>query len=375
MSTPDPVAAMRESYASSDAETIGDTPVPESTKPTRELIWQRLSDVEMRSIKFVDAPLWQEDAFHLLVGRKGVGKGTLLASIAARVTLGELGSKRNVIWIGSEDSAAIDIKPRIVAAGGNPDNILIIKSGWMQLPRDIGEISAAITEMEDVGLLVIDPLGNHISGKESNSETDIRDAIAPLNTLADDHKCMVIGVRHLSEKESSHGVRAAILGTSAWVQVPRVINAVLADPEDPQLAHVQCVVGNRQRAGTLGRMFRIEGVTLPGFENEVTRAVWAGDSTKDVETLLGSSGAKAPSNSGAARELILDILETEGDQESDALDARVASEFGISAKTVKNLRSILSDEGLIKSQQVRDEYGQVVRWNVVRTAAPRGELT
>jgi hypothetical protein len=60
------------------------------------LLWEWLSDVEMRSIAFVDKPLWQASAFHLLTGRKGVGKGTLLANHAARVTRGELGPKTRV---------------------------------------------------------------------------------------------------------------------------------------------------------------------------------------------------------------------------------------------------------------------------------------
>ena len=73
----------------------------------------------------------------------------------------------------------------------------------------------------DVGMLVIDPVGNHIAGKNSNAETEIRDAIAPLNSVADELDLMAFGVRHLSEKECSQGTLAAILGTSAWVQVPR----------------------------------------------------------------------------------------------------------------------------------------------------------
>jgi hypothetical protein len=76
------------------------------TSATPGIEWQRLSDVEMRSIVFADKPPLQTDAFHLLAGRKGMGKGTLLAEIGSRVTRGELGPKRNVIWIGSEDSAA-----------------------------------------------------------------------------------------------------------------------------------------------------------------------------------------------------------------------------------------------------------------------------
>jgi putative DNA primase/helicase len=333
--------------------------------------WERLSEIDMRSIVFADKPLLQADAFHLVAGRKGMGKGTLLACWAACVTRGELGGKRNVVWIGSEDSAAIDIKPRLVAARGDPARVLIVKSGWIQLPRDIDEISRAMTDLGEVGMVVVDPVGNHIAGKESNSETDIRDAIAPLNTLADEHGCMVFGVRHLSEKECSRGVLAAILGSSAWVQVPRAVLAVARDNEDPQISHVQCVAGNRLPADTPGRMFRIEGVLLPGLENEVTCAVWMGESTKDVETILSAGSEKPPSKSKAARELILDILDAEGEQESDTLDARVAREAGIAAKTVQNIRSALRAEGLVKPRKQTSEDGTVEQWLVGRTNAPR----
>ncbi len=347
-------------------------PVPAGCVRARNgITWGLLDDVEMRSIVFLDKPLLQADAFHLVVGRKGQGKGTNLSDTAARVTRGELGSKRNVVWIGSEDSAAIDIKPRIVAAGGDPKRVLIVTSGWIQLPRDIVEISRAMTEFADVGMVVIDPVGNHISGKESNSETDVRDAIAPLNQLADEHDAMVFGVRHLSEKECSKGVLAAILGSSAWVQVPRVVLAVARDDQDPSISHIQCVAGNRLPADTPGRMFRIEGVTLPELDNEVTRVVWLGDSTKDVETMLGNSNNKEPSKTASARDLILDILEAEGAQESDNLDARVARETGLAAQTIRNTRSGLGKEGLIKSRSENDETGAFKRWLVSRTQAVR----
>lgn len=337
------------------------------------LTWQTLEEVQMRSIVFVDKPLLQADAFHLVAGRKGQGKGTLLAAIASRVTRGELGAKRNVVWIGSEDSAAIDIKPRIVAAGGDPARVLIVKKGWIQLPRDYDAICRAMSVFGDVGMLVVDPIGNHISGKNSDSETDIRDAIAPLNHIADEFECMAFGVRHLSEKDGRRGVLAAILGSSAWVQVPRAVLAVARDNEDPDVSHIQCVAGNRLPAGTPGRMFRIDAVLLPGLENEVTRATWLGDSSKDVETMLGNSNFKGPSSrSEAARELILDVLDAEGPRESDAFDARIARETDLSVKTVRNIRSDLSGAGLIKAHPLqRHEDGTVARWGVARTLAPR----
>ena len=43
------------------------------------LAWKPLSEIDMRPIVFLDKPVWQEAAFHLLVGRKNSGKGTYLA--------------------------------------------------------------------------------------------------------------------------------------------------------------------------------------------------------------------------------------------------------------------------------------------------------
>ena len=333
--------------------------------------WQPLSSVEMRSIVFLDPPLWQADAFHLLAGRKGVGKGTVLADVAARITRGELGEKRNILWIGSEDAAAVDIKPRLVAAGGDPARVFIYK-GWLELPRDVAVIAAAIVRVGEVGLVVIDPVGNHILGKNSNAETEIREAIAPLNQLADEYETMVVGVRHLSEKEASRGVLAAILGSSAWVQVPRAVIAVVRDDEDEQVAHIQCVAGNRLPPGTPGRAFRIDGVLLDGLASEVTRATWIGDSGKNVEDLLASA-SDGRSRSAEARDAILDALEAAPDMqmESDALDSLVAAQTGLSAKTVANQRTQLRKAGLVKPVPQKDDDGTVERWLVVRTQAPR----
>jgi hypothetical protein len=94
---------------------------------------------------------------------------------------------------------------------------------------------------------------------------------------------------------------------------------------------------------------------------------------KDVETMLGNGTDKEPSKSTSARELILDVLETEGEQESDGFDARVANETGLTAKTVRNLRGKLKNEGLIAPVPMKDEYGGISHWIVRRTQATRGD--
>lgn len=125
---------------------------------------------------------------------------------------------------------------------------------------------------------------------------------------------------------------------------------------------------------TPARAFRIEPVVLHGLENEVTRAVWTGDSTKTWRP--SSAKRKEPSKSEVARELILDALESALRRriESDKLDADIAQETGLEAQTIRNLRAGLKKDGLIRSVPEKDDAGLVERWIVERTNAPRPQV-
>jgi AAA domain len=127
-----------------------------STLAARGLTAIRASHVTMRSIEWKLKPLWQSSAFELLAGPKGAGKGTYLAWFGASVN-----QTANVLFIATEDSAAIDLVPRLTAAGANLDNVHIIEQ-HIQLPGDVDAIETLALELGGVGLLVIDPVANHI---------------------------------------------------------------------------------------------------------------------------------------------------------------------------------------------------------------------
>ena len=359
-------------------------PAPEQPRPKRQakrpLCWDWLTAFETKPVVFLDRPFWQAAAFHLKVGRKGVGKGTSLADLAARFTRGELGEKRNVVWMGSEDSVSIDVKPRVLAAGGDPARIAVVKD-WLQLPRDIDRLAATVEEVADAGLLVIDPVSNHIAGSNSNDETDVRGAIAHLNEFADRFSLVAVGVRHLTEKEAKSGLLAAILGSSAWVQVPRAVIALARDPHDDAVIHMQVVAGNRTPPGTPGRRFRIEAATVEtdGGPSEVSRVIWEGESTLDVEELLAARHEPTePSKSADARALILATLYAAPGRRMGAeeFDALIAEQAGVSAKTVRNLRGELgvNGRGWLQAIPIKDEFGEVLRWDVGLTdGAPAPE--
>lgn len=322
----------------------------------------RLTGIAMRSIEWLERPLWQKSAFQLLAGPSGVGKGTYLAGLASRIS-----KRANVLFVSTEDSTEIDLKPRLVAAGADIDRCYVIRQHVL-LPDDIGALHTLADAIGGVGLYVIDPVANHIGNSNSNSDAEVRHAIAPLNALANDLGCLLIGVRHPG-KDRSRGAVASILGSTAWVDTPRAAVFIAKDDEDSALRHIQVVSGNRSPNGS-AQAFRIEAVDVAGLAEPITLAVELGASKKSVDDLLASA-TPGSSRSDQARELMLDTLEESGPAESDALDAKVAQATGLAASTIKNARTKLKDAGLINVQPEKDEMGTILRWRVSRTLAPR----
>ncbi len=59
----------------------------------------------------------------------------------------------------------------------------------------------------------------------------------PLNKLADELGCLIIGVRHL-KKDRSSGALASILGSTAWADVPRAVVMIAKDDVDEDVRHI-----------------------------------------------------------------------------------------------------------------------------------------
>jgi AAA domain len=178
-----------------------------------------------------------------------------------------------------------------------------------RLPDDCEWLEQTARELGDVGLVVIDPIGNHLGGdSNTDQENPVRYATKPLNGISDRLDCMVVGVRHLG-KDASRGALASVLGSTAWVDVPRCVILMARDDEDEMLFHYQVVAGNRGPRSS-GRTVGLELVDVPPAE-EITKVVEQGASTKDVEDLLGYRNGNeqtSSSRTSRARELILDIL-------------------------------------------------------------------
>jgi hypothetical protein len=144
-----------------------------------------------------------------------------------------------VIVLTAEDGLADTVKPRAVALGADVSKIKVL-DGVMRpgsgrdlfnLQKDIGALELALQEIGDVRLIIIDPLTAYLGGTDSHKNTEVRQVLAPLATLAERYDVAVIGINHLNKNSALEAIHRA-MGSVAFVATARAVWAVVRDHED-----------------------------------------------------------------------------------------------------------------------------------------------
>jgi hypothetical protein len=264
---------------------------PASAKPqlAGTAIMNRLSGYTMKAIDWLWPGRLAKGAQFIVAGRPEAGKGTAINSLIAAITTGgewpgggkaPLGS---VIILQAEEDTERMLKPRLVAAGADPDRIALIegvrttngKQQAFNLLDHIAALKQAIETMGDVVLVVIDPINSFIGNANPDKNNDVRRVLDPLTDLAKRTGVCVVSVKHEVKGTGYATALSRISGASAWGEVPRGTFTVDLDRNDTELhrlLHAKSNLGPKQP--TLG--FRIEGKEVePGIEAPV--AIWEAD--------------------------------------------------------------------------------------------------
>ncbi len=329
-----------------------------------------LRTLKVKAVRWIEKPYLSRGELHILQGHGSAGKGALTCLWAAEASL----RQEHVVMVCAEDDLEAQIKPRLIAAGADFEYVHIL-AVHIEGIEDALEIPADLPMLEELirntgaRLVTIDPLMTHIASKtDSYKDHDIKRVLTPLSKLAQRTGCAIVGVHHF-KKDTSGGARFAGQASTAFGTTARI---VLSMAKAIDGSHVMEISKSNIGPEGLGLAFQVSIAAVPaddGGTAEVPLLMRDGLATQTVDQIL--SAPKGDSNSGKARRLILAALADVDHIESDELDARIAKESGLSARTVRDLRMELRGEGLIRSIAVKDEFGKVTSWNVSRTnAAP-----
>ena len=124
----------------------------------------------------------------------------------------------------------------------------------VNLQRDLPAVEAAIEQMADCRLVVIDPISAYLGKVDSHNNADIRALLHPLSELADRHKVAIVAVTHLNKGQGSALYRAT--GSLAFVAAARAAWLVAKDPEQPE-RRLFLPVKNNLAGDTWGMAFSI----------------------------------------------------------------------------------------------------------------------
>jgi len=263
-----------------------------------------------------------------------------------------LGRPRAVIVAATEDSWEHTIVPRLMAAGADLELVYRVdvtcadtEHTVLSLPRDLGELRRATSEV-DAALILLDPLLSRVdAGLDTHVDAKVRQALEPLSKLAHDTDACVLGLIHVN-KSASTDVLSTLMASRAFAAVARAVLFVLRDPQNEE----QLLLG--QAKNNLGRMdmptlvFRIVGEKVA---DTAEGAVWTGkieNLGEDERTIreAAEAAAASPGDRSAVAEAagwLEDYLVTRGGSADSADIKKQGANAGHTQRTLQRAREQL----------------------------------
>lgn len=278
--------------------------VPAGTNSTsdggRKLRLRSLTDVKIMPTRYLWDDYLPVAELAMLVGKPGVGKSTVAADLAAKLTTGQLtgsfrGRPQHVLYSLTEDSEGV-FKARFIAAEGDPQRLTTVDvvhgqsdGSPLLVDADLDQLRAAITELRPA-LVVLDALNSSLDGQQ-NDNSNIRPQLEKLMALAHQTNTAILGIGHFRKSTSGSEPLDSIGGAGAYGQVIRQALGCARD-EDEGTCTLSVIKTNGQSLDVASLAYRIEEALVPADDGDtasVGRVAWLGESDTTVRDLLQRS--------------------------------------------------------------------------------------
>lgn len=301
-----------------------------------------------------------------LSGQQGLGKSTILADLAARVSRGDGALEgtdvrpRGVLFIALEDSAECTTRPRLEAAGADLARVYIASANegeWWTVAEDAAELERTITAL-DLGLVVIDPITSHLgAGTDSHKDASVRRELSKLAAVAERTGAAIVYVMHL--RKSSGDALSRTSGSIAFTALPRCGLVLGPSTDDPNVLVLALAKKNVSPGAPSLALRIVEHGTS-------SRVEWLGEARESADEVCATAEERKPLRVSQAQraELFLRALLAHGPVPSGEIFER-AKESRIGEKAVHAAGIKLDVEKLPMGK------GQPWAWSLRATEQPQ----
>ena len=221
-----------------------------------------VAQLSLSPIRWLWEPYLVRGSLALIDGDPEIGKSLITIDLAARLSRGgELpngvaaGRPHVTILLGTEDNAADTIGPRAVAAGADPERVIIPDEedvSGLTFPPNVPELEELI-RAHAADFVVIDPVGAFLSSNlATNTDHGVRRGLKPLAALARRTDCTILLVRHLRKAEGGRALYRG-LGSIGFIAAARTGLFAARLPTDPTQSGLAVTKSNAAVRGlTLG---------------------------------------------------------------------------------------------------------------------------
>lgn len=262
----------------------------------------------------------------------------------------------NVVYLASEDSIEMVVKPRLKAAQADLTRVFFHEvttergtEGALRLPQDIYLLADAI-KANDIKFMVLDAAKSSMDPKlDGYRDDDVRQFLEPLVKLADDLGVTILGLVHFGKRDGSDSGKL-MLGSIAWSQIARSVLSAAQDEEGG------LIVTNTKANLAKGQISRKAAIVQApvklddGSLSDVGRIEWGEfTETSAVELLSSNDDKEAVDDRTEAEAWLEDYLTVNGatpraDVFKAAQKDRVASEPTIK-RAFKKLGGVSESSG------------------------------
>lgn len=337
----------------------------------RLVVIRPASAFEHRPVEWLDEHRVALGKLTLLAGDPGLGKSFLTLDLAARVSRGELPAGRGpgaALILSAEDDPNDTIRPRLEAMGADLDRVQILEGvvapqGRVcrpaRLDDDMRVLAHAARRIENLRLIVIDPISAYLGSTDSHNNAEVRAVLAELARLARWTGAAVVCVTHLNKSQGNQTKAVyRAMGSLAFTAAARAVFAVSKHPDCKDKRVVTTVKSNIAQP-TDARVFEIRDGRFQWLEEACAfdaDAIEGGAETIDQVSALGE-----------AEDFLRQLLR---DRPVSAVDGIFqANALGLSERTLSRARRRL---GVVAVRTGPREGGWV--WAMPGQALPTGRV-